>query len=145
VATQKDTVQETDLVGHTAAKMRSIESGPRAKRLSTDVSQRWSSSILMIMYVLVNWGVLQALYIQKGEDFSLEDDEKSLVHLFSILFRVHIFLRISQTTHLCSGVCILLELRYLLHTTLNCASDLQIFDPRKRRKKKWDNSPNFFF
>ncbi len=39
VATQRDTVQEADLVGHTAAKMCSIESGPRVKRLSTDVSQ----------------------------------------------------------------------------------------------------------
>ena len=98
VVTQRHAVQEADLVGHTAAKMRSIVSGPRAKRLSTDVSQRWASSILMIMHVLVNWGVLQALYIQKGEDFSLEYDEKSLVKLFNILFRVNIFLRISQDT-----------------------------------------------
>jgi hypothetical protein len=138
VATQRHAVQEADLVGHTAAKMRSMESGPRAKRLSTDVSQRWASSILMIMHVLVNWGVLQALYIQKGEDFSLEDDEKALVQLFSILFRVHIFLRISQATHLCSGVSILLELRYLLHTTLNCGADLQIFDPRKAAARNLD-------
>ena len=92
----------------------------------------------MIMHVLVNWGVLQALYIQKGEDVTLEDDEKSLVQLFSILFRVHIFLRISQATHLCSGVRILLELRYLLHTTLNSVADLQIFDPRKAAAKNLD-------
>jgi hypothetical protein len=78
------------------------------------------------------------LYIQKGEDFSLEYDEKSLVKLFNILFRVNIFLRISQDTHLCSDVRILLELWYLLHTTLNCGDDLQIFDPRKAAARNLD-------
>jgi hypothetical protein len=108
----------------------------------------------MIMHVLVNWGVLQALYIQNSEDFSLEDDERVQlfrilfrVQLFrilffvtalQILFRVQIFLRISQTTHLCDGVCILLELLYLLHTTLRCDTDLQIFDPRKEAAKNLD-------
>jgi len=138
VTTQRNAVQEADLVGHTSAKMRSIESGPRTKRLSTDVSQRWGSSILMIMHVLVNWGVLEALCIQQNEDFLLEGDEKALVQLFSILFRVHIFLRISQCTHMCSGVRILLELRYLLHNTLRCDADLQLYDPRKAAAKNLD-------
>jgi hypothetical protein len=65
VTTQRNTVQEADLVDHTTAKMRSIESGPHTKRLSTDVSQRWGSSILMIMHV--NWGVLEAQCIQKND------------------------------------------------------------------------------
>ena len=69
---------------------------------------------------------------------SLQDDEKALVHLFSIPFRVQIFLRISQTTHLCGGVRILFELRYLLYTTLRCDTDLQIFDPRKVAVKNLD-------
>ncbi len=66
--------------------------------MDTDVSQRWASTILMIMYVLVNWGVLEALYIQNEEDFLLDGEEQSLVQVFSLLFRVQVFLRLSKGT-----------------------------------------------
>jgi hypothetical protein len=52
----------------------------------------------MIMYVLVNWGVLEALYIQNEEDFLLDGEEQSLVQVFSLLFRVQVFLRLSKDT-----------------------------------------------
>ena len=64
----------------------------------------------MIMNVLVNWGVLETLYVQNDENFLLEDNDTELVQLFSLLFRVLVFLRMSQATHMCSDVHIVLEL-----------------------------------
>ena len=37
----------------------------------------------MIMHVLVNWGVLETLYVQNEEDFLLEGDDTELVQLFA--------------------------------------------------------------
>ena len=44
----------------------------------------------------------------------------------------------SQATHMCSVVRILLELRYMLHTTLKLGTDLKMFDPRKAEAKNRD-------
>ena len=61
----------------------------------------------------------------------LDGEEKTLVQLFSLLFRVQVFLRLSEVTHSCSGVCVVLELWYILYTTLKVDSDSQMYDPRK--------------
>ena len=44
----------------------------------------------------------------------------------------------SEATHMCSGVRILLELWYMLHTTLKLGTDLQMFDPGKAAAKNRD-------
>ena len=49
--------------------------------------------------------------------------------MFSIYFRVLVFLRLSEGTHSCNTVRVVAELRYLLLHTVNMKEKLQIYNP----------------
>jgi hypothetical protein len=122
-------VTEADLTDKTLREQRVLVAAKREMAFRTDVSQRWSSTILMLMQVLTNWSVLTLMYNTSGNENPLEDHFAVILQVFSICFRVLVFLRLSQGTHSCNTVRVVAELRFLLTHTLNMKERLQIYNP----------------
>jgi hypothetical protein len=120
---------EADLVGRTLPAQRVLLEGKREMAFRTDVSQRWSSTIVMLMQLLTNWSALTLMYTAGGSSNPLEEDFSVILQVFSMCFRVLVFLRLSQGTHHSNTVRVVAELRYLLMHTLNMQEKLQIYNP----------------
>ena len=122
-------VTEADLEGMTLPHQRVLLEGNREMVFRTDVSQRWVSTIVILMKLLTNWSVLTLMYTAGDRGNPLEDEFSVILQVFSIYFRVLVFLRLSQGTHSCNTVRVVAELRYLLLHTLNMKEKLQIYNP----------------
>ena len=122
-------VTEADLEGMTLSQQRVLLEGKREMAFRTDVSQRWASTIVMLMQLLTNWSSLTLMYTAGDRGNPLEDEFSVILQVFSICFRVLVFLRLSQGTHSCNTVRVVAELRYLLLHTLNMKEKLQIYNP----------------
>ena len=122
-------VTEADLEGMTLPHQRVLLEGNREMAFRTDVSQRWVSTIVMLMQLLTNWSALTLMYTVGDRGNPLEDEFSVILQVFSICFRVLVFLRLSQGTHSCNTVRVVAELRYLLLHTLNMKEKLQIYNP----------------
>ena len=91
---------------------------------------RWASTILMFMSVLLNWSALcGAWQADSSNSFPLISDFPKILQLYSMLFPVHTFLRLSQATHTPKAVACVFQLIFLLSQTLNTKEPLQIFNP----------------
>ena len=73
----------------------------------------------MLMQLLTNWSALTLMYTAGGSSNPLEEDFSVILQVFSMCFRVLVFLRLSQGTHHSNTVRVVAELRYLLMHTLN--------------------------
>jgi len=91
---------------------------------------RWASTILMFMSVLLNWSALTGAWqADSSNSFPLLSDFHKILQLYSMLFPVHTFLRLSQATHAPKAVACVFQLIFLLSQTLNTVEPLQIFNP----------------
>ncbi len=91
---------------------------------------RWSNTILMFMSVLLNWTALcGAWQADSSNSFPLITDFQKNLQLYSMLFHVHTFLRLSQVTHSPKVVTCVFQLIFLLSQTLNILESLQILNP----------------
>jgi hypothetical protein len=82
---------EADLAGKTLPQQRVLLEGNREMAFRTDVSQRWSSTILMLMQLLTNWSALTLMYSTTGSANPLEDEFSVILQVFSKCFRVLVF------------------------------------------------------
>ena len=84
----------------------------------------------MFMSVLLNWTALcGAWQADASISFPLISDYSKILQLYSMLFPVHTFLRLSQATHAPRAVACVFQLIFLLSQTLNTLEPLQIFNP----------------
>jgi hypothetical protein len=89
-------VTEADLEGMTLSHQRVLLEGKREMAFCTDVSQRWVRTIVMLMQLLTNWRVLTLMYTTGDRGNPLEDEFSVILEVFSICFRVLVFLRLSE-------------------------------------------------
>jgi hypothetical protein len=84
----------------------------------------------MFMSVLLNWSALTGAWqADSSNSFPLLSDFHKILQLYSMLFPVHTFLRLSQATHAPKAVACVFQLIFLLSQTLNTVEPLQIFNP----------------
>ena len=86
-------VTEVDLEDMTLPHQRVLLEGKCEMVFRTDVSQRYSSTIVMQMHQLTNWSVLTLMYTAGDRGNPLEDEFSVILQVFSICFRVLVFLQ----------------------------------------------------
>jgi len=103
------------------------------QHLSSDVLQRWASSIFMMLKALKFWQEVPTVYNSKTprQDFPLLAIHMTILQICSLAYPVGELMRLSQTTSKVFVVpCVFLIVK-LFTTTLRLDQPLQLYDPAR--------------
>ena len=103
----------------------------RLKHLTSDVSQRWTSTITMLFNVLLQWNHIEKVYSSRNPPltFPLGALKVPIVHLYSVAHPFGKFVGLTQTTNKIALVPCILSLMTLFKRTLNLKVALRLHDP----------------
>jgi len=103
----------------------------RTKHLTSDVSQRWTSTITMLYNVLLHWAHINTVYTESEMENPLLANKRSIVHLYSLVHPFGDLVLLAQTTNEVIIVPCVLTLKSLFKTTLKLGAPLKIHDPSR--------------